>query len=222
MKKKWSTFALGFILLSCAHSTLAQASFNPAEVSSAGDVQFPVGSVASGIVVVDVSLNSKGDVTSTSILRGIASLTPVATSSVEAWKYRPASVGGTPQASLLRVAFAFRPRVIMASPPVFEPMLKGDVTMDAKSGYIPPGVLGVSYAAYPIDAATVGAVVAMVEVGADGKVGDVKLIRSYNPFNRFSLEAAKKWQFRPATFRGEPVASIIVIAFVNSPPIISN
>jgi TonB family protein len=219
---KWlsSIFVCATILLCCSHPTLAQTSFKPAEVTSANDVQFPVGSIASGIVVVDVSLNSKGDVTGTKVQRDIASLTSVATSSVKAWKYRPASLDGTPQNSLVRVAFAFRPHVIMAAPPNFEPLQQpDDVRQDVRSGYIPPGIEGVAYPAYPIDAATVGAVVAQVRVGVDGKVEDVQPIRTFNPFNQFSLEAARKWRFRPATLHGEPIASNVVIAFVFSPPI---
>ncbi|MBZ5660075.1 MAG: energy transducer TonB [Acidobacteriia bacterium] len=223
MKKLPSTLALATLILNCALSTLALTSFKSAEVTSAGDVQFPAGSIASGIVVVDVQLNSKGDVTGTEVQRDIASLTSVATSSVKSWKYLPASMDGSPQNSLLRVAFAFRPRVIMAAPPIFDPLHQpDDETPDVHAGYAPAGIIGVAYPAYPIDAATVGAVVVQVGVDADGKVGKVKLVRSYNPFDQFSLEATKKWQFSAATFHGEPVASSMVIAFVYSSPTIAN
>ncbi len=223
MKKLSSVIARASLVLCCAISTLAQSSFKPPEITSAGDVQFPVGSIANGIVVVDVSLNSKGEVTGTEVQRDIASLTPVATSSVQSWKYRPASLDGSAQNSLLRVAFAFRPSAIMVTPPTFVPLHQpDDIPLEADSGYTPPGIVGVEYPAYPIDAATVGAVVVQVQVDANGKVADVKAIRSFNPFNNFSLAAAKKWQFRAATFHGEPIASSVVIAFVFAPPVSSN
>ena len=110
----------------------------------------------------------------------------------------------------------------MAAPPSFAPLQQqDDVTPGAESGYIPPGIVAVAYPAYPIDAASVGAVVVQVKVDADGKVEDVKAIRSFYPFTQFSLNAAKKWQFRPATFNGEPVASNVAIAFVYSPPVVN-
>jgi TonB family protein len=211
------------LLICCAFSALAQVPFKPAEVTSARDVQFPVGSIASGIVVVDVSLDSKGDVTRTDVLRDIASLTSTATSTVRAWKYRPATLGGTPLASPVRVAFVFRPSVILAAPPSFAPLLlEGDVTTDVASGYTPPGIVAAAYPAYPIDAASVGAVVVRVKLDADGMVKEVTAIRSFRPFTRSSMEAAKKWQFRPATLHGEPIASNIAIAFVYSPPVLSH
>lgn len=217
-----SALTLASILICSTALTSAQATFQSAEIISAGDVQFPVSSIASGILVLDVSLNSKGEVTGIEVKRDVPSLTSLAESSVEAWKYRPASVDGVPQASVLRVAFAFRPRAILAAPPVFEPLLRDSAAREAKSGFVPAGISGAAYPSYPIDAANVGAVVVQVKVGANGEGGDVKFIRSFNPFNRFSLQATRKWQFQPATFRGDPVTSSIVLVFVNSLPGMTN
>ena len=222
MKTLPSIFVHSTILVFCALSTLAQVPFKPAEITFATDVQFPPNSIASGIVVVDVSLNSKGEVTGTEVPREIASLTSTATSSVRAWKYRPASVEGTQQASLVRVAFVFRPHVIMAAPPRFAPVQQQeDTTSTAKSGYVPPGIVSVAYPAYPIDAASIGAVVVQVKVDANGKIEDVKAIRPFYPFTKGSLDAVKKWQFRAATFNGEPITSNIAIAFVYLPPVVT-
>jgi TonB family protein len=216
-------FVLANILVCFACSTLAQTPFNPAEVTSASDVQFPVGSIASGIVVVDVSLDSKGEITRTDVLRDVASLTATATSTVRTWNFRAATAGETPLASLVRVAFVFRPGVILAAPPSFAPLLQeGDVTSDIVSGYIPPGIVTATYPAYPVDAAFVGAVVVRVSLDAAGKVEEVTAIRSFRPFTRLSMEAVKKWQFRPATLQGKPIASNICIAFVYSPPVLTD
>ena len=223
MRKLPSTFTLSLMLFCCAISTLALTSFKAAELTSASDVQFPGTSIASGIVVVDVSLDSKGEVSGIKVQRDVASLTAVATSAAGSWKYRPAYVDGGPQNSVLRAAFAFRPNAVFAAPPVFEPLERSeDSDTSPKPGYVLPSIQGVAYPAYPIDAATVGAVVVQVKLDAEGEISDVKAIRSYNPFNRFSLEAARKWKFGPATFDGQPVASSVVIAFVFSAPATSN
>ena len=50
-----------FLLASCAIQSLAQASFKPAKVVSAGDIPYPVQSIADGVVVLDVSLDEKGE-----------------------------------------------------------------------------------------------------------------------------------------------------------------
>jgi TonB family protein len=222
MKKLTIIFALAAILLCFSISTFAQGALKPANVISATDVQFPAGSVATGIVVIDVSLDAKGTVTGTYAPRAIASLTATATSSVLAWKYQPASLDSTAVPSIVRVAFAFRPHAIMAPSPQFQLLLSPeDQTVEAKAGYIPPGILAAAYPAYPINAANVGAVVIQLRVNADGKVEAVKVVRPYNPFTKFAIEAARKWQFRAATLQGEPVASNVVLAFVFSSPILN-
>lgn len=219
MKMIPSILARLTLLIGFAGSIVAQPPFKPPEIAVASDVPFPVSSVASGIVVIDVSLDAKGEVTGNNAPRLIPSLTSVAISAVQDWKYSPASLQGIPQASLIRVAFAFRPRAVMVAPPSFTPLPQQDEpTSDPVTGYLPPGILAVAYPAYPIDAATVGTVVVQVRVNADGSVEAPKAIRPFPPFTRFSLDAAKKWQFRPATLNGKPVASKIGIAFVYSAP----
>jgi TonB family protein len=223
MKNVSTIVAIAIAFFCCAISALALTVFKTVEVSSAGDVQFPAGSIASGVVVVDISTNSKGEVTGTEVQRDITSLTCVAKAAAESWKCRPAQLDGAPTASRLRVAFVFRPRAIMVTPPVFAPLRQPeDAARNSEPAYTPPGILKAVYPAYPIDAATVGTVVVQFGVDEDGKVGDLKLLRAYNPFNQFCLEAAREWQFQAATFGGQPIASNVVIAFVFSPPITTN
>ena len=110
-----------FLLGSCAIQSLAQTSFKPAEVVSAGDIPYPVQSIADGVVVLDVSLDEKGAITKSSVMRDIPSLTSEATSSVQSWKFSPASRQGKPVQSLIRVAVVFRPRAYFAPGPASHP-----------------------------------------------------------------------------------------------------
>src|SRR5882672_6466766 len=89
-----------FLLASCAIQSLAQAPFKPAEVVSAGDIPYPVQSIADGVVVLDVLLDEKGAVTGSTVVRDIPSLTSAATSSVQSWKFSPASRQGKPEQTL--------------------------------------------------------------------------------------------------------------------------
>jgi TonB family protein len=222
MKKISNYFALAAILpflLGHAISTLAQIPFKSAEVSSASDVQSPTGNSVSGIVVLDVSLDSEGAVTEVNVPRPVSSLALVATAAVRTWKFNPALLKDIPTPSVLRVAFAFRPPILYASPPQFDPLPgPADPEPETKADYVPPGIVKAEYPAYPINAANVGAVVIQMRVNSEGKAEDIKAIRPYNPFTKFALEAAGKWQFRAATLDGEPVPSKIAIAFVYSPP----
>ena len=109
--------ALALVLLLCsAMSTLAQATFKPAEVISAPDIQYPIRSIADGVVVLDVSLDAAGEVVGVHVVRDIASLTSAATSSMPSWKFSPASLQGKPEPSTMRIAVVFRPPSYLAAP----------------------------------------------------------------------------------------------------------
>ncbi|MGH9678394.1 MAG: energy transducer TonB, partial [Candidatus Acidiferrales bacterium] len=210
------------MLLCCAVSTPAQTPFKPPELISATDVQFPVNSAANGIVVVDVSLDYKGEITGISVPRAIASLTSTATSAIRGWKFSPATVGSTAKSSVVRVAFVFRPRVLMAAPPIFEPLVQPEGSAaEREPGYFPPGIAAAGYPPYPIDAAYAGTVVVQAKLNREGKVEDLKAIRAFNPFTRFALDEVKHWRFQPAALDGAPIAANIIIAFVYSLPIVT-
>src|SRR6266850_4315294 len=66
------------LLASCSTQSLAQVPFKPAEVISAGDIPYPIQSIANGVVVLDVSLDEKGAVTGSTVVRDIPSLTSAA------------------------------------------------------------------------------------------------------------------------------------------------
>jgi TonB family protein len=64
-----------------------------------------------------------------------------------------------------------------------------------------------------------GTTVLWVTIGADGKVGDVKVARSFEPvLDQSAMDAVKKWKFRPAKLEGKPVAVQINIEINHRPP----
>lgn len=207
-------FAAEFICSAALGSP--QVSLKPAEVASAADTQYPGGSIADGVVVLDVALTERGQVSGINPVRDVASLTSAATSSVESWKFKPASQEGLVQASAMTIAFVFRPPVNMWKPPSFAPAISSPGTITP--AYTPAGIASVGYAEYPINSVAAGAAVVEVTVDDHGKVKRMKVIRSMRGFTQFALRAAKRWQFQSATVKGKPVASNVAIAFVFAPP----
>jgi TonB family protein len=205
------------LILVCSIPACAQQSFKPPEIITAGDVQSPMNTIASGIVILDLSLDSGGEITKIDVPRPIAPLASVAKSAVRTWKFKPASIGNAACPGVMRIAFAFRPAAFYVSPPAFAPLVGPDgESLGRHAGYVPPGIRAVAYPRYPINAANVGAVVAQVALDPEGKMSDVTAIRPFNPFTKFALEATKAWSFRPATRGGTPLASKVVIVFVFS------
>jgi TonB family protein len=83
--------------------------FDPPAVVSTVEAIYPLQSVASGTVVLEVALDDTGKITAVRVVRGIPSLTESAERSVRHWKFRPARLDGAPVNSKVVVAFSFVP-----------------------------------------------------------------------------------------------------------------
>lgn len=97
----------------------------------------------------------------------------------------------------------------------------GSNSVENNSEYVPAGIVSVAYPQYPINAVISGAVVIQVTVDKGGKIERLKTIRDLNPFTQFALSAARKWQFQAATLHGKPKISNAAIAFVFTPPLVT-
>src|SRR5258708_7907565 len=146
--------ALAMVLLVCgAMSTSAQATFKPAEVISAPDIQYPIRSIAAGVVVLDVSLDASGGIAGVHVVRDIPSLTSAATSSIPSWKFSPASLHGKPEPSTMRIAVVFRPSSYLATGPAFTAVPPQEAPDQTHYGDALPGINSAAYPQYPVNAA---------------------------------------------------------------------
>jgi len=209
------------MLLCCANQSFAQTSFKPPEIISATDIPYPIQSIADGVVVIDASLDDKGAITGTTVVRDVPSLTSPAISAIRTWNFSPAIRHGRPEPSTLRVAVAFRPRSYFAADPSFTPVFSAAGPNHVNQGYVPPGIVSVLYPQYPINAAAPGTVVIQVTVGKSSAIQHLKVARDLPPFTQLALSATNKWRFQAATLDGRPIASNLAIAFV-FPPLPAN
>jgi TonB family protein len=83
--------------------------FVPPSVVTATEAVYPLQSVVSGTVVLEVSLDAAGKIADIRVVRGIASLTEPAEHSVREWIFQPANLDGKPVSSKIVVAFSFVP-----------------------------------------------------------------------------------------------------------------
>jgi outer membrane biosynthesis protein TonB len=207
---------LAVLLVSCAVASSAQTTFRPAEVTSASEILYPIQSIADGIVVIDVSLDTKGVIDGLNVVRGIPSLTSAATS-IPAWKFSPASFQGYPVPSVLRIAVVFRPRSYLAAGPAFTPVVSEGSPNDGRHSSGLPGITAAVYPRYPVNAVMPGTVVIQVTVGKSGAREHTKLVRDVPPFSQFGLNALNRWRFQAPTVDGKPLRSNLTIAFVFAP-----
>lgn len=205
------------LLVCCAMSSLAQATFKPAEVTSAPDIPYPIRSIADGVVVLDVSLDATGAIAGLNVVRDIPSLTSAVTSSIPSWKFSPALLHGEPETSVMRIAVVFRPRSYLAASPAFTAILSEANPDHTRHSEVLPGITSVAYPQYPVNAVVPGTVVIQVTVGKTGAIQRAKLVRDLPPFSQFGLNALNRWRFQAATLDGKPVPSNLAIAFIFAP-----
>lgn len=82
----------------------------------------------------------------------------------------------------------------------------GDVKPPIKTKTVPP--------VYPQIAQTAkvqGVVIVEATIGVDGKVKDVKVIRSVKMLDDAAIAAVKQWTFKPTVIDGHPVQVIMTI-----------
>jgi TonB family protein len=217
MKRALSIAAISILVCWRLSATPARnAAYIPAELVSATDTQYPIQSIAHGIVVLDLRVDSTGKVTGIEVLRDIPSLTSVAELSARSWEFRPATYSGTPVASNIVAAFAFRPPTILWIPPPFAPVTPRPSSVDL--AYRPPGILSVGYADYPVDSVAAGSVVVQVTVSENGKPWRVAVIRDLAGFTERAVKAGKQWRFQPAESDRKLTQAQVAISFVFSRP----
>ena len=196
-----------------SNSTRQARKFVPSAVISAADTRYPLQTTAGGIVVFDVSLDSRGNPTNIIPLTDIPPLTNAALASLRTWKFAPAWSDRVPRASQMIVAFVFRHAVMDGSPPALSPVF----APKEQAGYMPPGIFSTSYAGYPSNTIAAGAAVVQATIKADGIIRAVNVVRPMKGgFVPLALKAVMDWQFQPAMLNGTPVASNVAIAFVFS------
>jgi outer membrane biosynthesis protein TonB len=83
-------------------------SYTPPQVLTATFSPYPANGLASGAVVMDVSIDSYGTITRIATVRDVPRLTAAASAALKSWSFKAASYGNTPTASKVVVAMVFR------------------------------------------------------------------------------------------------------------------
>jgi TonB family protein len=190
-----------------------------------------------GVVIIESIIDELGNVTDARVLRSVAPvMDKAALEAVRQWKYEPASME---RMITVTVAFA-RDRALGIAAAQAEAAAAAAAAARAAAGTLPPGS-SVSLAAkwpnatrvggdtkapqkvkdvrptYPpvAEAARVqGVVIVEALIGEDGRVQDVRILRSIPLLDQAALEAVLQWEFTPTLLNGVPVP-VIMTATVN-------
>lgn len=217
MRGRWGVLAVAGILL-VAGVVLGQTSgggkYRGAGVTKAGEIPYPVSTMITGMVTLELSVDTSGNVQKVQTVMDLPPLTEAAAGAVKNWSYSPAMLGGQPVAGIVDVNVVFNP---------FNPAGVGVPTgtaappesLESSTGdFRPTRVQTAAFAAYPANTVTSGTVVLAVKVANDGSLTGVKVVRGAAVLATAATTAVNGWTFAPATYKGVAVASNLPVAFV--------
>lgn len=92
------------------------------------------------------------------------------------------------------------------------------VALSAQESFSPAQLQSGATPALPVMAVGGGEVLLELSIGNDGRVTDVKPLRTTPPFTETLTRAVRDWRFRPAEDARAPVASTVLVAGLFRPP----
>jgi Gram-negative bacterial TonB protein C-terminal len=191
--------------------------FQEPELVKAGEVKYPVNSVAYGIVALKVTVDAKGKAEAVKVVRDIVSLTPEAVDAVKNWTFRPAKLDGEPIRSKTTVTVVFNPALNNPPDATLPPL--ANIEQKQALGFSPPQVVEAVYPKYPIRSVAWGTIVLKLEIDAEGRAQTIETLRDIASLTPEAVRAVKAWKFEPATFDGRQVSSKTAVAFLFRPPV---
>jgi TonB family protein len=195
----------------------------PAYIVTASDIPYPVNTATPGIVTLILNLDAAAKVENVQVLRDIPPLTSAAQTAVQTWTFTPATRDGSPVPSTLPVNVVFNPFNPggVAIEGLAVPLPQPSPAREA-APFTPPQITSGSFAIYSVNSVASGTVVLDVTIGRTGGVAKVKVIRDVPSLTPEAIKAVKAWGFSPATFKGQPIAAHLVVAFVFPSPVLAH
>jgi len=200
------------LILALAMALQMSSAFQPARVASSPFGDMPYASRAAGVVVLEVDVDERGTVRGVNTVKDLEPFGPVLRNAVQSWRFDPARADGRAVKHPVLVAALFRPAAVMfpAPPPPPPPPANAPETIPYPIEFgIPP---------YPPNRIGTAAVLVGVEIDDRGTVTDAEIIGSATGFDDASLDAARRWVFRPAQYKRRDVASRAYLLFVFRQP----
>jgi TonB family protein len=187
--------------------------FEPPRVTSAGLDSLPYGANAAGLVVLAVSVDEQGAVRDVRTVKDLEPFGPIFRKSVSSWRFEPARQDGAAVAQPVLVVGAFRPAMVMFPAPAAPPPPPSDAP------HAVPYPTSIGIPPYPPNVTGAASVLVETEIGDDGGVTSARVVGQASVFDDASVEAARRWAFRPARHDGRAVKSRAYLLFVYRQPI---
>ena len=165
-----------------------------------------------GAVIMEAIIGVDGKVRDVRVLRSVPLLDKAAVDAVRQWEYTPALRDGTPTAVVMTITVTFTIDGQSGGTVIAPPWPAAAGAVRVGGNIKAPRKTRDARAVYPAAAQAdriSGAVTLELLSGPDGKVQDVRVLRSVPAFDQSAVDAARRWEFEPTVIDGVPVSVVI-------------
>jgi TonB family protein len=157
-----------------------------------------------GVVILEAKIDESGRVMDAMILRSVPGLDEAAIDAVKQWVYEPMIMEGKPTMALFTVTVNFK-----LSEKDIEKFAEGAVKV--KDAIKPPKLVKKVSPVYPEAARKAGVegiVILEARTDVDGRVKNVRVLRSVPLLDQSAMDAVRQWVYEPLTIDGRPKEAI--------------
>jgi serine/threonine-protein kinase len=165
--------------------------------------EYPVEALSSrvqGVVILETTIGTDGRIRDVRVARSIPLLDEAAVQAVRQWVYEPTIVNDVPVPVIISVAVEFK---LTAPQPI---RVGGAIKPPAQTKRVTPP--------YPPEAQAAGVqglVIMEATIGVDGKVTDVRVLRSIPLLDRAAMDAVRQFEYAPTVVNGVVVPVIMTV-----------
>ncbi len=160
-----------------------------------------------GVVILEAKIDESGRVIDVMILRSVPQLDQAAIDAVKQWVYEPLIIDGKPTKALFTVTVRFQ-----LDKEDIEKFAEGAVKVT--DAIPPPKLIKKVDPVYPEaarKAGVEGVVILEARIDVQGKVKNVRILRSIPQLNQAAIDAVKQWVYEPLIIEGQPKEAIFTI-----------
>jgi hypothetical protein len=176
----------------------------------------PLTVVGGGEVLIEAIVNQSGAVTRPVLLRSTPPYAQYMLEAVARWRFLPARASSpdVPEAPVdvpVLIAAMYHPPALYNGPNVGE--APKDLAAPTVGVAFPAALISPRYPPLAANAVTVSTVLFEASVDPTGQMREARVIATDPAFESTSRDTLAQWRFRPALFRGRPVATTVYVLF---------
>jgi outer membrane biosynthesis protein TonB len=183
---------------------------------------YPSQSLFGGEVVLDALVDTSGALADIKVVRGESPFLEKALVAVRTWIFLPARLDGHVIESRIGIAFQF-PQPYVPPRTATTHNYEGAPSDPVEKKSDERGALPIVTVepVYPSDADAHGGIILYTDIGQQGQLDSVKVLRSLEPLTPAAIAALRQWHFAPGRRAGENAVSPAIVVFTFTRPVVA-